>query len=430
MKLIKYTFLIFTTITLGLLLGYFLVLLEVEKENEMIGGYCEARISRFWEVQSIDTMKYSRDLAREKLSDELFDKIINKQVADIAMTGATHVAIATPYDKEFIPFLKRWVETARQNKLKVWFRGNLSGWEEWFGYQPITRIEHIVGIRNFILNNPGLFADGDIFSSCPECENGGPGDPRDSRDIDSYRKFLINESQTTKESFAKIGKNVEVNYFSMNGDVAALVMNLATTASLGGIVTVDHYVDSGERLVNDIDYFAKNSQGQTVLGEFGYPIPDINGSADALEQAEWLEDALYYLVRADNLIGLNYWTGVGASSALWNDDGTERKAVEVIRKYYTPEVYCSRVLNDIGLPVQDAVISAFGREYKSNQSGFFRVLIPGGEKIDIRISADFFDDLNINDPKEFTDGIFHLERTDKNWFYNVILFIKKYISLL
>ena len=82
-------------------------------------------------------MKYSRDLAREKLDDPSFDKIIDKQMADISATGANYVAIGTPYDAEFIPMLKRWVASARKHNLHVWFRGNFSGWEEWFDYPKI-----------------------------------------------------------------------------------------------------------------------------------------------------------------------------------------------------------------------------------------------------------------------------------------------------
>ena len=98
---------------------------------------------RFWEVQSIDTMKYSRDLSREKLKDPSFDTVIDRQVKAIAETGATHVAISTPYDEEFLPILKRWASAARNYNLKIWFRGNWSGWEKWFDYKSISREEHI-----------------------------------------------------------------------------------------------------------------------------------------------------------------------------------------------------------------------------------------------------------------------------------------------
>ena len=65
--------------------------------------------SRYWEIQSIDTMKFSRDLARQKLKDPAFDITIDTQVRLIADSGVTHIAIATPYDEEFLPYLRKWV---------------------------------------------------------------------------------------------------------------------------------------------------------------------------------------------------------------------------------------------------------------------------------------------------------------------------------
>lgn len=79
-----------------------------------------------WEVRSIDTVKYSRDLASEKLEDPSFDEVIDLQVKNIAQTGATHVAIGTPYDPKFLPFLRKWVSAARKNRLNVWFSDALS----------------------------------------------------------------------------------------------------------------------------------------------------------------------------------------------------------------------------------------------------------------------------------------------------------------
>src|SRR3990167_5091604 len=195
----------------------------------------------WWQVQSVDTMKYSRDLAREKLHDPAFTGLIDSQVRDIDSTGAIHVAIATPYDDEFLPVLKLWVTAARKYRLGVWFRGNFSGWEGWFEYPKISRDQHLAMTENFILSHPDLFRDGDIFSPCPECENGGPGDPRH------------------------------------NGDVARLVMDRPTTAALDGIVVVDHYVADPQKLVSDLVSLADSSGGQVVLGEFGVPIPGIHG---------------------------------------------------------------------------------------------------------------------------------------------------------
>ena len=290
--------------------------------------------THFWQVASIDTMKYSRDVAREKLRDPSFDSVIERQIKDIAETYATHVAIATPYDDEFLPFLKRWVGAARKYKLKVWFRGNWSGWEKWFGYSSIDRKTHIEKTVKFISQNPDLFVDGDVFGACNECENGGPGDPRHNGDALGHREFLIEEYNATRNAFEKIGKKVASNYSSMNGDVASLIMDKETTKALGGIVVVDHYVASPDQLIIDIKALAKKSGGKIVLGEFGVPIPDIHGKMSDQEQSEWLENVLQKLFNMSEVIGMNYWTNVGSSTALWDSNGNPRSAVEVIRKYY------------------------------------------------------------------------------------------------
>lgn len=289
----------------------------------------------YWSVRSIDTMKYSRDIAREKADDSSFDDVIERQVADIAGTGASHVAIATPYDPEFVPFLTRWVDAAREHNLKVWFRGNASGWEHWFGYKRTSRDEHKQVILDFIKDNGDLFESGDIFTPCPECENGGEGDPRIVGGVDGYRQFLIDEYNASREAFRAIGKNVEVGYFSMNFDVAKLVMDKPTTAALGGVVAIDHYVRSHDKLRRDLIEIAESSGGKIYLGEWGAPIPDIHGKISGDEQAAWIKDALEVFKADKNVIGLNYWVNVGGSTEIWNARGVATPAVPVITEYYS-----------------------------------------------------------------------------------------------
>lgn len=288
-----------------------------------------------WSVRSVDTMKYSRDLAREKRTDTSFDAVIEEQVKNIAGTGASHIAIATPYDEEFVPYLARWVNMARKYKLHVWFRGNFSGWEKWFDHERITRVEHLDLTAKFIVDNPTLFEDGDIFTPCPECENGGPGDPRMTGDVIGHRQFLIDSTRVGKDAFAAIGKNVAVGYHSMNYDVAMAVMDKPTTEAVGGIVAIDHYVRSSEKMVKDIEILKEQSGGQIFLGEFGAPIPDLNGKMTEDQQADWLRQTLDLLIANKSVVGLNYWVGVGGSTELWNGAGVPRRGVEVLTSYYT-----------------------------------------------------------------------------------------------
>lgn len=343
-----------------------------------------------WSFQSIDTMKYSRDLAREKLGDKSFDLEINKQVKKIAQTGATHVAIATPYDEEFYPILKRWVNIARKNNLKVWFRGNFSGWEGWFEYERINRNEHILKTQYFISTHKDLFADGDIFTPCPECENGGPGDPRQTGDVEGHRKFLIDEYELTKASFAKIGKNVKSNFASMNGDVAERVMDKETTKALDGVVTIDHYVDTPQKLIEDIDRIAKDSGGKIVLGEFGAPIPDINGEMTDLQQASWIKNAMFLLSTNKNIIGLNYWTNVGSSTSLWHDDLSPKQAVDIITTFYNAPLLSVRVRDEAGFDVEHTRLLLNGKEYFLNSDGKYSLpYVEGLNKVDVEAAGYF-----------------------------------------
>ena len=288
-----------------------------------------------WSIRSIDTMKNSRDLARAKDGDASFDDQIDLQVKNIATTGATHVALATPYDDEFVPFLTRWVAAARKYHLHVWFRGNFSGWEGWFDYPRLSRSDHLTLLPKFILNNPTLFEDGDIFTPCPECENGGPGDPRVTGDIIGHRQFLIDETTAAKSAFAQLGKQVIVGYHSMNYDVALAIMDKPTTEALGGVVAIDHYVSSPAKMIADIDVLKNSSGGQIFLGELGAPIPDLNGTMTEDEQADWLRRTLDLLILHHSVVGLNYWVNTGGSTEIWSSTGLPRRAVSVLSSYFT-----------------------------------------------------------------------------------------------
>ncbi|QQS39487.1 carboxypeptidase regulatory-like domain-containing protein [Candidatus Woesebacteria bacterium] len=380
-------------IILILLVIIFGILASVVKPN-FVNQAQDIRAT-WWDIQSIDTVKYSRDVAREKALDPTFDNVIDSHVRLIAETGATHVSIGTPYAQEFVPFLTRWVNAARKYNLKVWFRGNVPGWEGWFDYDTISREEHTALIKDFILTNGNLFMEGDIFSSCPECENGGPGDPRITRDVNEYRKFIIDEYRVTNDAFRKIGKNVRSNFVPMNGDVANLIMDKTTTQALGGIVVIDHYVGDDDRLVKDIESLALKSGGQVILGEFGAPISDLHGNLNTKEQAVWIDDALNKLTKIDDLVGINYWTSFGGSTKLWEDNFDKRPAVDVLTKYYQPKIAIGVVVNEIGQAVNNARIYSDNKSATTNADGKFYIPLLA-EDTKIQVEADNYNTLYLN----------------------------------
>lgn len=383
----------------------------------------------WWEVQSIDTVKYSRDIAREKLHDSQFDQIIEDQIAKISQTGATHIAIGTPYDTEFIPFLTKWVKTARKYNLNVWFRGNFSGWEGWFGYSRINRSEHLIKTKEFIEKNPDLFVDNDIFSSCPECENGGPGDPRQTRDVSGHRDFLVKEYEISNTAFQKIGKKVKTNYLSMNGDVARLIMDRDTTKKLGGIVTIDHYVASTDQLVRDVQEIARNSGGKVVLGEFGAPIPDIHGQMLPEKQAEWIKDALDKLVQTPELSGINYWTSFGSSTSLWNQNGSPRPVVTVLTSYFKPKTISGLVRNEIKRPIANVTINMLNRNTVVDNSGMFQLPLFSKETR-LMLSAAGYESKTITLSQGSTSANVTLIKTNPNLLFRIAKFFYRIFNPL
>jgi hypothetical protein len=288
-----------------------------------------------WEARSIDTMKYSRDRARLLPINQETEGLIGGQIKRIAEAGATHAAISTPYDPEFWPYLKLWVSAARENGLKVHFRGNMSGWENWFGYKSISKEEHLAGIEYFILSNPDFFADGDIFCPCTECENGGPGDPRETGDIEGFRRFILDLKDISDRSFGQIGKEAITDHFSFNGAVADLAHeDPEFSARLGGLMTVDHYDADPEKLASDIVYWSEKYDLDIAVGEIGAPVPGIHPAMSEEEQAEWLEKVLALLSQNPRVRSVNYWTNAGGETALWSEDGNALAAVSVLEKYF------------------------------------------------------------------------------------------------
>lgn len=368
-----------------------------------------------WNFQSIDTMKYSRDIAREKLHDSSFDATIDMQVKNIAESGATHVAIATPYDEEFVPFLARWVEAARTYGLHVWFRGNWSGWEGWFDYPKISRDEHLQKTEAFILKHPDLFQDGDVFSSCPECENGGSGDPRQTGDVVEYRRFIIAEYKMMQKSFGAIDKTVRANFFSMNGDVARLVMNKETTKALGGIVTIDHYVKTPEQLVQDVESIARESGGHVVLGEFGAPIPDIHGTFSEEQQKEWIARTLELLERSSSVEGVNYWLSVGGSTEIWSGSGREHQVVPVLRDYFEPKALYGFVRDELGRPIQGAEVHLAEKMVTTDAQGYYAIVYRNTEEQKVRVDAPGYQRSTyiVSTERQAQDVV--LARSEKDW---------------
>lgn len=326
-----------------------------------------------WKIQAIDTMKYSRD----GVHDPTIQQNIPLYVQEVASLKANYIAIDTPYDQEFYPVLKKWVAAARKNNLHVWFRGNFSSWEGWFNYPKMIdpNEDHIL-VRNFILHHPDLFQDSDIFTPVPEPENGVIGDPRDSpQKAKTFNSFLVTSYNNCVASFQQINKHVSCGYFSMNGDVASDALTQKTVKQIGNVIVIDHYVASPEKMGQKIDQLSHTFGAHIVIGEFGAPIPDINGDMDADQQAAFVDKLLQQIYARRSLVtGVNYWVLGSGSTALLNDDFTPRPVAQVLKNYYSPNVWHGQIIDAFSDPISYANISVSSGDPVSIANGVYTIV--------------------------------------------------------
>lgn len=277
-----------------------------------------------WPVQSVDTMKHSRDHARKPLTENR-QAMIRAELAAIKGVGATHAAIATPYNQEFLPQLRFWVQEARKQGLNVWFRGNWCEWEGWFDY-PVwmdTYDKHIEATGDFLRCHPELFADGDSFTGCPEPENSSKlGDPRFNGRREEFLRFIRQSYDLGTQSFRRMGKQVSINWFSMNGDVGRDVMDQRTVDHIGSLVTIDHYVPDVAAMTRFVDDIHRKFKCKVLIGEFGAPLPGLNlkngeNEWTSRQQATFVRDVLQALSeRKEYVLGVNYWVSAGGPDDL------------------------------------------------------------------------------------------------------------------
>jgi hypothetical protein len=164
-------------------------------------------------------------------------------------------------------------------------------------------------------------------------------------------------------------------------------------------------------LVKDIQEISEVSRGKIILGEFGVPIPDIHGQMDDKEQSEWIERALGNLTKENSLLGVNYWVSFGGTTAVFNGDGSERKAVKVLKDYFSPIVISGKVINEIGQPIEAVLIKADSRQVKTNEDGEFEI-VSNPSLDEISLSAREYQEkvLKVNENNDYREIILKKEK--------------------
>ncbi|GAC1572692.1 MAG: hypothetical protein NVS3B9_2480 [Candidatus Doudnabacteria bacterium] len=350
-------------------------------------------------------------------------QFVDAELIQIKNMGANCVAVGTPYDPEFLPYMRVWVNEARKNGLRVWFRGNLSGWEGWFNYPRFVNTEqHHRGITKFIKSNPDLFVKGDIFTPAPEPENGILGDPRALRNSKSaFLKFITDSYTNCTKAFSEINKNVDCR-FSFNGDIAKDILTPEVVKGIGNI-GIDHYLKNPDQYSTDITFLNKKYNSKVFIGEFGAPVPNIHGSLTEQQQADFVEQSLRNFALNKNLVGgVNYWVLKGGSTALLRDDSSSKPAVKKIQNYFMPGVLKGVIQNTLGEPLSGEVRSAEGNSATDN-FGKFKMILPA-KTIDVSFRSEGYKEnyqtIEINRSQSLSEDIY-LEPKNPTLFYKIKL---------
>ncbi|GEM_PF-5755415 len=300
---------------------------------------------RSWDVQSVDMMKVTQDAMRNPADARHIDASM-ELVNDL---GATHVAIETMYDDgggqfDQIGQAQTWVDSIRFADRLVLHRHTDTRYEGFYD-QPKTSMDFRPVIHDYIVNNPTLFAPGDIFVPFPEPQNGGVnglnGCAQDVCQYDSVEVFnrtLRDYIDVSNEAFAKIGFNegdIRVGHYGLDGFVVAGLNNPdwegktflepETVAALGNVITVDHYPDEGDFIGDDYKKMeAVHPDAKFAVGEFG-PQGHADETVSDEEMVDGYQRALEAFQNDKRIVFVNAWPFIGGDreSVIFYDQATD-----------------------------------------------------------------------------------------------------------
>lgn len=296
-----------------------------------------------WEIRSVSSMKETKD----KICGQDSQSYINSWVDKAKELGANYVAVETPYDNpacaSALSYTKVWVDTIRSRNLKVWHRHMPLAFEAIYD-TPKVKGDYLAMIGNYIKNNAGLFAEGDIFTPIPEPQNGGIGKVTGcSNGICQYdnaahfNRWLRDAIDTSASAFSAIGLSgkVKLGYYGFDGFVAwgsnnpdwHGILEDATVSKMGNI-TIDHYPELiGQTMKQGLDELqAKYPNTPIIIGEWGSA-----GSTNIEQQVLSSMGA----AKRPGVVGFNYWhMGMGGNEALINGDFTNRAQFDEVQSYF------------------------------------------------------------------------------------------------
>ena len=72
-----------------------------------------------------------------------------------------------------------------------------------------------------------------------------------------------------------------------------------------------------------------------------------------------------------SLVGLNYWLAVDGSTQIWNEVSYVSPVSEVLKKYYSPQLFNGRVVDSLNSPIKDVSVAIGNKTVVTNWNGEF-----------------------------------------------------------
>lgn len=305
--------------------------------------------SKTWSIQSVDAMKYTKDVICNQ-KDEVW---INKWVGKAAELGATHVAISTPYDNpkcgDAVAYTKTWIKAIRAKGLKVFHRQMPLQFEGIYDNPKSPGANFTAMVTNYIKTNKENYQEGDIFTPIPEPQNGGIKSVNNCAQgvcifssTANFNQWLRDTTIASREAFGQIGlkDKVGVGYYGFDGFIAWGHNNPDwqgkgfledETVRIIGHIAVDHYPEAvGTEMGTDLAQLEKRFPNTPIIiSEWG----TIKGGNIEQQVKNSMGGA-----KRPSVVGFNYWhLGPGGNEALINDDFTNRPQFNEVQSFFKPK---------------------------------------------------------------------------------------------
>jgi len=287
-----------------------------------------------WPVQSIDVMKYSKDVICSPPSTSTVDT----QLGFIKASGANYVAVSGYYDNPScasdIPLLNKWNTEARAVGLNVWWRMKDLSWEGDYSVTKATSTIvggfHQTNMDNWITANPNLLQKGDILTPFAEVQNGGINGVSycggsgicqfaNDTEFNTFIQTIYTDAQ------GRVPSGVTVGYWGYDGFIAAGLNNpdwqgqsflSSTTITSTGPMSIDDYPSSyGSGGTGTADNFNAHLAlfHSTLDGIAGKKIPitigeyGTIGATSTADQLFQINLELPMAISDHGTVGFNYW---------------------------------------------------------------------------------------------------------------------------